>query len=1455
MKFKSIFSLVIISFCSSLGLAQSDNCATATIIDLSTGTACVNGTTIGATSANTMYGACNAAPNNEVWYTYVSNGASNSFSVTSNGMTNAEIVVYTGGCTGQLELCNAVTGTTTLNSSWGISAGTQVWIGVMSNGGTQGGFQLCVNSNQPAPTGGNACSGAIPICDVNDVLSINMSTLSSSGTFPSCFLASVNQDVWFTFTVTQSGTIQWAATPTGAIAGVELDWAMYNVTSGCPGSLVACNYNYASATGASAGMSNTSCIGCPTSGFAAACAEYCAPANVVAGQTYAIMVDYFTGGATGSMNFGFLPGTTALIAPVSNFTINPATYTCGASVSVAITNSSVGGPQNWDFGNGNTYVGTNPPNQTYTTPGVYAITETIGGSCPTYHTEFVELYAPLFGTVNSTDAQCSSTCDGTATVTSVSGGDGVYTYLWSNAGETTNSVTGLCPGAYTVTISNALCGSNVVLPVNISQVGVLPNANAGGAQVLNCTNTNAQLNGSSSTAGVSFSWTGPGIVSGGNTATPTVNQQGNYVLTITDGGGACSSTANVNVTQNITPPNANAGSPQLLNCTVTSVQLNGSSSTGGVTFSWSGPGITSGGATATPTVNQPGAYTLTVANPANGCIATANVNVTQNTTAPNSNAGLGQVISCASTSAQLAGSSSTAGTTFSWVGPGIVSGGNTATPTVNLAGAYTLTVTNPVNGCTSTSTVNVTNDVGIPTVNAGGPQVITCTNPNVVLNGSSSTAGVTFSWVGPGIVSGGNTATPTVNLNGAYTLTVYDGSNGCSANANVSVTLNTTLPNASAGAAQVLNCTATTVQFNGSSSTGGVSFSWSGPGIVSGGATAAPTVNQPGNYVLTITNPTNGCTNTANVNVTQNITPPNANAGAPQLLNCTVTSVQLNGSSLTGGVTFSWSGPGITSGGATATPTVNQPGAYTLTIANPANGCIATANVNVTQNTTAPNANAGPGQVISCASTSVQLAGSSSTAGTTFSWVGPGIVSGGNTTTPTVDQMGNYVLTVTDPSNGCTATSNVNVAGDAGVPNVNAGQPQVITCTNPTAVLNGSSSTGGVTFSWAGPGIVSGGNTATPIVNLNGSYTLTVNDPSNGCSAASSVNVTMNTTLPNANAGAAQVLNCIATTVQLNGSSSTGGVSFSWSGPGIVSGGATAAPTVNQPGNYVLTVTNPTNGCTNTANVNVTQDITVPSVNFEPDTIIGCDELLVNFEETSGQAGMNYQWDFGDQNSANGGASVSNFYTQTGCFDVSLTVTNPANGCSNSIISPSLICIVPMPNAEFIATPNNTTTTNTVVYFTNNSSGATSYSWDFGDNTNSVVVNPIHTYPNDESGSYVVELIAYGTLGCSDTAWVTIRIEEELIFYVPNTFTPDGDNYNEYFKPIFTSGFDPFDFTLLIFNRWGEIVWESHDASVGWDGMYGGYLVQDGTYTWKIEFKSSETDKRIMKTGHVSVIR
>ena len=96
---------------------------------------------------------------------------------------------------------------------------------------------------------------------------------------------------------------------------------------------------------------------------------------------------------------------------------------------------------------------------------------------------------------------------------------------------------------------------------------------------------------------------------------------------------------------------------------------------------------------------------------------------------------------------------------------------------------------------------------------------------------------------------------------------------------------------------------------------------------------------------------------------------------------------------------------------------------------------------------------------------------------------------------------------------------------------------------------------------------------------------------------------------------------------------------------------------------------------------------------------------------------------------------------------------------------------------------------------------------------------------------------------------------------MPNTFSPDDDTYNQTFDPVFTSGFDPYNYHLTIFNRWGEIVFESYNHEIGWNGTYGGvsggavFNCQDGTYTWKIKFKARTNGEQIIEIGHVNLIR
>jgi gliding motility-associated-like protein len=95
------------------------------------------------------------------------------------------------------------------------------------------------------------------------------------------------------------------------------------------------------------------------------------------------------------------------------------------------------------------------------------------------------------------------------------------------------------------------------------------------------------------------------------------------------------------------------------------------------------------------------------------------------------------------------------------------------------------------------------------------------------------------------------------------------------------------------------------------------------------------------------------------------------------------------------------------------------------------------------------------------------------------------------------------------------------------------------------------------------------------------------------------------------------------------------------------------------------------------------------------------------------------------------------------------------------------------------------------------------------------------------------------------------------VYYIPNAFTPDGDQFNQNFKPVFTSGFDPFDYNLKIFNRWGELIFESMNHEIGWDGTYKATegTCPDGVYVWMIEFKTTSTDARKKIQGHVILMK
>ena len=153
------------------------------------------------------------------------------------------------------------------------------------------------------------------------------------------------------------------------------------------------------------------------------------------------------------------------------------------------------------------------------------------------------------------------------------------------------------------------------------------------------------------------------------------------------------------------------------------------------------------------------------------------------------------------------------------------------------------------------------------------------------------------------------------------------------------------------------------------------------------------------------------------------------------------------------------------------------------------------------------------------------------------------------------------------------------------------------------------------------------------------------------------------------------------------------------------------------------------------------------------------------------------------------------------------------------------------------------------ITFQNLSQNAATYQWTFGDGNSSNMTHPNNTY--SDPGLYEIMLIATDDKGCVDTIVKIIEIQEEFYLYVPNTFTPDGNRLNNTFK---VRAIGVVEFDIKIFNRWGELLFSSNDVNFEWDGTYTGTLVQDGSYVWKIFYRSINDDEDII-SGHINVFR
>jgi len=286
--------------------------------------------------------------------------------------------------------------------------------------------------------------------------------------------------------------------------------------------------------------------------------------------------------------------------------------------------------------------------------------------------------------------------------------------------------------------------------------------------------------------------------------------------------------------------------------------------------------------------------------------------------------------------------------------------------------------------------------------------------------------------------------------------------------------------------------------------------------------------------------------------------------------------------------------------------------------------------------------------------------------------------------------------------------------------------------------------------------------------------------------------------------------------------------------------------------NYILPSDPGCESDTTTIDVKITA---VPQISFISNVDDGCQPLSVNFTNTSVVQGNTvYTWNLGDGTSSTSAADVPNVYEAAACYDVTLTATSDGL-CSATATISDMICVYPVPEAAFVYSPQQVYSDGPTVNFTNESINNDFNAWTFGDGGSSTSIEPEHTYPIGEVGSYEVMLIVTTQFGCVDTAVKSVLVKDQLIYYVPNTFTPDSDENNPIFIPVMTAGMDENDYHLEIYNRWGEMVFETNDIHEGWDGTFNGKMADTGTYIWKLSFGLIETDGKETAKGHVNLLR
>lgn len=894
-------------------------------------------------------------------------------------------------------------------------------------------------------------------------------------------------------------------------------------------------------------------------------------------------------------------------------TVNPALSSSASQTNVACNGATTGIASISVSGgtSGYTYSwspsGGTAASATGLTAGAYTCLVTDANGCTLSRNYTITQPTALSASTSSTNVNCNGASNGTAAIL-MSGGSPSYSYSWSPSGGTSATATGLTAGAYTCVATDAN-GCTIARNYTITQPSALSISNS--ATNVSCNagaNGTAAVTPSGGTSPYTYAWS-----NGGTSASKTGLAAGAYTCTTTDANG-CTSVATFTITQPTT---------MAATATSTNVSCNGGSngqaviSVSGGTSSYSYAWSPSGGTSATATGLSAGTYTC-VATDANGCTISQNYTITQPTVLAASSSATN--VDCngnANGTATVTPSGGTSGYTYSW----FPSGQTTATATSLQGGSYTCTITD-ANGCTTVSSVQITEPGASLSINAGGSDV-TCNGQATGLAATGVGGGTfpyTYLW------SNGST-NGAVNglMAGVYTCTVTD-ANGCSTQTSITINEPTAITVSASTTDPLCFGLTGSASVNATGGTGNISFSWT-----NGGSGAAVNNLAAGTYTVTATDD-NFCTIDQTVTITEPAQISSTTAITSPLCNGGTGTATINVTGGTGAYTYLWS-----SGGTTDTEQNLNAGQYTVDVTD-ANGCTYTENVTVTEptaisttfSTVDPLCNGGTGNA------TIGVTGG--TGNITYAWS-----TGGTTDTEINLAAGTYTVQVTD-QNGCIENTSVTINEPAAITATGTATDENCNQLNGTLSITTGGGTGNLSYLW------DNGNTTSALTGLStGSYMVTVTDD-NGC--AESFTFAVGATAVPVAVSTAVGVTCNGDSngsIDLQVTSGTGNYTYNWSN------GMTTEDLQTLPGGtYLCTVTDAA-GCFTIATVTVNEPSAINGTYTTTNEVAGNDGSI-DLTVSGGTAGYTFMWDNGATTEDISGLPAD---------DYTVIITD-ANGCTTS---------------------------------------------------------------------------------------------------------------------------------------------------------------------------------------------